>query len=62
MTEVNKPKKVRLVEVTVVSPNHTHGRQPCKPGDKIVIGEDVADDLIARGIVKDKQSVKENKQ
>ncbi|MDH5509562.1 MAG: hypothetical protein OEZ32_04325 [Nitrospinota bacterium] len=61
MTEVNKPKKVRLVEVTVVSPNHTHGRQPCKPGDKIVVGEDVAYDLIACGIVRDKQQAKEVK-
>ncbi|MDH5478608.1 MAG: hypothetical protein OEY50_09775 [Nitrospinota bacterium] len=61
MTEVKKPQKVKLVEVTVVSKNHTHARQLCKPGDRIVIGEDVADALIAKGIVKDKQNTKEGK-
>ena len=61
MTEVKKPQKVKLVEVTVVSSNHTHDRTQCKPGDRIIVGEDVADDLIARGIVKDKQQIKEGK-
>lgn len=54
MAKTEKPDSApETVEVTIKADGHTHAGQPCKPGDKIVVGAHKVKWLVERGVIHD---------